>query len=108
MNIDLTPVFQAIIALLAALVTYKLIPWIKARTTESQQANIRAAVKIAVFAAEQLYGAGNGKKKLQYARDRLREQGFDIDTDTIESIVGEYLNNGFHATDFLTDETDSE
>ena len=32
MNIDLTPIFQAIIALLAALVTYKLVPWIKART----------------------------------------------------------------------------
>ena len=94
MNIDLTPVFQAVIALLAALVTYKLIPWIKARTTESQQASIRAAVKVAVFSAEQIYGAGNGKEKLEFAREKLRAQGFDVDTDEIEAIVGEYLNGG--------------
>ena len=54
--IDLTPIFQAIIALLAALVTYKLIPWIKSKTTESQQKNMRALVKVLVYAAEQLYG----------------------------------------------------
>ena len=53
--IDLTPIFQAIIALLAALVTYKLIPWIKSRTTERQQQNLFVAAKIAVMAAEQLY-----------------------------------------------------
>lgn len=94
MNIDLTPVFQAVIALLAALVTYKLIPWIKACTTESQQASIRAAVKVAVFAAEQIYGAGNGREKLEFAREKLCEQGFDVDTDEIEAVVGEYLNGG--------------
>lgn len=92
--IDLTPIFQALIALMAALVTYKLIPWIREKTTATQQANIRAAVKVMVFAAEQLYGAGNGKKKLQYVRDRLREQGFNVDTDEIEATVKEYLNNG--------------
>ena len=74
--------------------TYKLIPWIKTRTTESQQASIRAAVKVAVFAAEQLYGAGNGREKLEFAREKLREQGFDVDTDEIEAVVGEYLNGG--------------
>ena len=31
--IDLTPLFQAVIAFLTALVSYKLIPWIQARTT---------------------------------------------------------------------------
>ena len=41
--IDLTPIFQAVLALLAALITYKLIPWIKARTTNEQQARIDAA-----------------------------------------------------------------
>ena len=37
MNINLTPILQALIALLASLITYKLIPWIKARTTAEQQ-----------------------------------------------------------------------
>lgn len=91
--IDLTPIFQAIIALLAALVTYKLIPWIKSRTTETQQKNLAAMARVAVFAAEQLYGAGNGDKKLEYARMILLNAGYNVDTDilraAIESAVGD-------------------
>lgn len=91
MTIDLTPIFQAIIALLAALVTYKLIPWIKSKTTEQQQSNLYAAAKIAVYAAEQLFGAGQGEEKLQYALEALRRAGFDMDMplvrETIENIV---------------------
>ena len=93
-TIDLTPIFQAIIALLAALVTYKLIPWIKSKTTESQQKNMRALVKVLVYAAEQLYGAGNGAEKLQYVRDELNRRGFEVDFDEIEAAVGEFLNKG--------------
>lgn len=79
MTIDLTPVFQAVIALLAALVTYKLIPWIKSKTTKQQQDNLTAAAKIAVFAAEQIYGAAKGDEKLEYALEALEKAGFVID-----------------------------
>ena len=87
--IDLTPIFEAIIALIAALVTYKLIPWLKARTTESQQAILMATVRTLVYAAEQLYGAGTGKEKLQYVTRKLQEKGFDVDIDAIEAAVKE-------------------
>ena len=91
MNIDLTPVVQAIIALLGALVTYKLIPWISSKTTEKQRENLEAAVRITVYAAEQLYGAGNGEEKLEYVLNKLREEGFDLDKsvlrDAIEAVV---------------------
>lgn len=90
--IDLTPLFQALIALLGAIITYKLIPWIKARTTNEQQAGLRATVRTLVFAAEQVYGAGKGAEKLEYVADRLAEKGFDIDFDEIEAAVGEYIN----------------
>lgn len=103
MNIDLTPVFQAVLALLAALVTYKLIPWLKSKTTESQQNNIRAMVKVLVFAAEQLYGAGEGHKKLEYVREKLLENGFDVDVDEIEAAVAEYLNYGAENTVIFKD-----
>ena len=88
-GIDLTPLFQALLAFLASLVTYKLIPWINARTTIQQQEKLRAAVKVAVFAAEQMFGAGNGKEKLMYAKGRLAEKGFKIDIDEIEAAVRE-------------------
>lgn len=93
--IDLTPIFQAVIALLAALVTYKLIPWIRSKTTQSQQEMMRAMVKTFVFAAEQIYGAGKGKEKLEYVKGALQEAGFDVNLDEIEAAVSQYLNNGF-------------
>ena len=88
-NIDLTPLFQAIIALLASIITLKLIPWIKSKTTEKQQDLLRAAVSVTVYAAEQIYGAGNGKEKLMYVKGKLAEKGFRVDIDEIEAAVRE-------------------
>ena len=87
--IDLTPLFQAVIAFLTALVSYKLIPWIQARTTAQQQEMLRAAVSVAVYAAEQLYGAGAGKEKLMYVKGQLAKKGYKVDIDEIEAAVRE-------------------
>ena len=77
--IDLTPIFQAVIALLAALITYKLIPWIMSKTDEQQQANLQAAANVAAFAAEQIFGAHRGEEKLDYALRALERAGYKID-----------------------------
>jgi len=93
-NINLTPILQAVIGLLAALITYRLIPWIKARTTAAQQEQIKAAVKIAVFAAEQIYGAGKGEEKLDYAVAWLHDHGYDVSRAEIEACVYDHFNWG--------------
>lgn len=93
MTIDLTPIFQAVIALLAALITYKLIPWIKSKTTEQQQANLYAAARIAVFAAEQLFGAGQGQEKLEYAMEALQRAGYNVDTELVRETIEEIVNS---------------
>ncbi|HHU02441.1 MAG TPA: hypothetical protein GXZ91_04835 [Christensenellaceae bacterium] len=91
--IDLTPLFQAIITLLAGLITYKLIPWIKANTSDRQQLMLESTARIGVYAAEQLFGALNGTQKLLFVKDYLRDKGYDVDTDevknTIEAMVQE-------------------
>ena len=92
MAINLTPIFQAIIALLAALITYRLIPWIKARTTNEQQATMKVLVRTLVFAAEQMYGAGAGKDKLEWVQYQLKMAGYDIDVAEIEAAVYEQIN----------------
>jgi 2-keto-3-deoxy-6-phosphogluconate aldolase len=93
MNIDLTTIINAIIGLLAALVTYRLIPWIKAKTTNEQQAYIRALVKAGVYAAEQIYNTdGMGTKKMEYVKNFLLGYGFDINVTEIEAAVKEYIN----------------
>ena len=81
--IDLTPLLQAVISLLAAIITVYFIPWLKAQTTARQREMISAAVHTAVYGAEKLYGAGNGAEKLVYAREWLRSQGFEIDPERL-------------------------
>lgn len=92
MNINLTPLIQAIIAVLAALITYKLIPWIKSKTTAQQQGNLQALIRVLVYAAEQIYGAGNGPEKLDYVCAELRERGYEVDLSEIEAAVFQAFN----------------
>jgi len=87
MNFDLTPIFQGIIALLAALITYKLIPWIKSKATEQQYENLKTAAKIAVYAAEQMFPYGDNNEKLEYAVHQLSDAGFSVDFDALRTAV---------------------
>jgi hypothetical protein len=90
--INLTPIFQAIISLIAALIAYRLIPYIKAHTSEKQQALLQSAIEIAVYAAEQIYGAGHGEEKLEYASIWLQDRGYHVDRSEIEACVYNALN----------------
>lgn len=86
-TIDLTKILEAVITLLAALITYRLVPWIKSRTTENQQILLQSMVRTLVFAAEQLYGAGHGQEKFDYVCDQLKQRGYTVDRDEIEATV---------------------
>lgn len=92
MNIDLTPIIQAVIVLLAAFVTYKVVPWIKSKTTAQQQANLDVVYEMFCYAAEQLYGANHGPEKLTYVKEKLMEKGYDVDVPRIEATVKRLFN----------------
>lgn len=85
--IDLTTLINALIALMAAVITAFVIPWIRSKTTAQQRELLESVVRTLVFAAEQLYGAGRGEEKLQYVIDRLRMQGYTVDLALIEATV---------------------
>lgn len=87
MKIDLTPILQAFIALLAAIITYRLVPWLKSKLNKQQMENLHIAAKTVVFAAEQLYQTGVVQDRLRYAITRLEEQGFDLDEETIRDAI---------------------
>ena len=109
MNIDLTPILIGIIDLIAAIIAYKVIPWIKAKTTEQQQANIHAWYRIFVMAAEQIYGANHGSEKLAYVKEQLMRKGFDVDVPTIEATVKELFKyNPFGAVEQLAETPETE
>lgn len=86
-TVDLTPLLQALLALLAALVTGKLIPWINSRTTERQQANLTVLANTFVYAAEQVFGANKGAEKLAYVRAGLQAKGYDVDDKAVLAAI---------------------
>lgn len=100
-TIDLTPVINAGIFLLAAIVSAFVLPWIRsyvlpwleANTNEKQRNALGIAVRTAVYAAEQMYGAGNGYEKMQHVKEYLRKRGVEIDVDLIEATVKEHFGH---------------
>lgn len=84
---DLTPLVEAIIALATTAITLFLIPWLRERFGNEKLEKARGWVQIAVYAAEKLYGAGNGDAKLAYAQEVLAKHKIRLDTKTIMAMI---------------------
>ena len=88
MTFDITPVMEAVAALLAAVITAVVIPYIKTKTTTDQQRQINTGVQIAVSAAEQIYnGPGRGEDKKKYVVEWLRQHGVTVDADKLDAMI---------------------
>lgn len=88
MNVDITAIVNAVIALIVAVITGFLIPWIKSKTTAQQREDFIAWVKIGVSAAEQIYkGEKRGAEKKQYVLDFLARNGFSIDVGSVDAAI---------------------
>lgn len=48
-----------------------------------------STIRILVYAAEQIYGAGKGSTKLQYVEEELDKRGLTVDAAAIEATVRE-------------------
>ena len=84
---DLTPVINAVIALIAALITAFVIPWVKRNTTAKDREEFLKWVEIAVAAAEQLFHTTQGKEKKTYVVQFLQEQGFTFSEAEIDAAI---------------------
>lgn len=87
MTIDLTQIILAAITLIGAIISRYLVPWIKAKLDEKQQATFRALVRVGVFAAEQLYNSDQGQEKKSYVLELLRKNGYEIYADAVEATI---------------------
>ena len=87
MNIDYTELLQAVIALLATLITTFLIPFIKKKLTAEKTEELKKWVGIAVKAAEQLYGSKTGQKKREYVVSFLVSKGIVFDVDEVNAMI---------------------
>ena len=85
--INLTPVLEALLSLAVLLMTLHVIPWVRERMTEDQQMYLQTMIRIAVYAAEKLYGAGHGSEKLQYAMGLLKQKNIEIDLEELKARI---------------------
>jgi len=85
---NITPIIEAVIGLAAAVLTTVIVPYIRSRTTATQQAEISTLVKVAVTAAEQIYiGSGKGAEKKAYVLAWLQANGVIVDVDKLDALV---------------------
>lgn len=85
---DLTPIIEALGVLLAAIILYVVVPYIKSKTTQAQQQAINDWVRIAVAAAEQIYiGSGRGAEKKAHVLDFLASKGVTLDEASVDAMI---------------------
>lgn len=103
---DITIIIEAVFALIAAVITAIVIPYIKSKTTAQEQTEINAWVKIAVSAAEQIYnGSGRGAEKKAYVLNWLLQHGVTVDESKLDAMIEAAvydLKAGFIAVGELT------
>lgn len=85
---DLTPIFEAVITLIAAVISCVLIPYIRKKTTAQEQERLLTLAKMAVTAAEQIFeGVGRGEEKKAYATHWLAAHNLKVDGDAIDAAI---------------------
>lgn len=86
--IDLTPIINAAIMLISALITAFVIPWLKGKIETQKLEKIKNWVTIAVTAAEQIYNeSGMGTKKKEYVLNFLQQKGYTLDPEKIDAMI---------------------
>ena len=88
MQIDITEIILAIIALLGVIITHALIPWIKTRLSNEQLTKLKSWVKIAVEAAELIIvGEGKGSERREFVIQWLKDHGMTFDADAVDLAI---------------------
>ena len=88
MEFDITTIIEVIIAIIGALVTSFLLPYLRSKTSIETQSEVNKWIKIAVTAAEQIYnGSGRGEEKKQYVIDWLKSHNIKYDYEKIDAMI---------------------
>ena len=84
---DITKVVVALIGLLSTIITVFLAPYLKAKMDVEKVTKLGELSKRFVLAAEQLIGKGEGEKKKAKVQDWLKEKGYDVSLDEVDSAI---------------------
>lgn len=91
-SIDITPIIESVIALIAAVITAFIIPWIKSKVSASKWDNLCTYAETFVKCAEMTFkGTGLGKDKKKWVTEKLtelaNEQGLKFSPEAIEAAI---------------------
>ena len=84
---DITKIVVALIGLLSTIITAFLAPYLKAKMDVEKVNKLGELSKRFVYAAEQLIGKGEGEKKKAKVQDWLKEKGYDVSLDEVDSAI---------------------
>ena len=84
---DITKVVVALIGLLSTIITVFLAPYLKAKMDVEKLQKLGELSRRFVLAAEQLIGKGEGEKKKAMVQDWLKEKGYDVSLDEVDSAI---------------------
>lgn len=84
---ELTEVLLAIVALAGVVLSVFAVPWLKAKTSTTQMAELLTWVEIAVKFSQQLYHSLDGNSRLEYALDFLEDKGYNVDLPEIRAAI---------------------
>ena len=85
--VDITPIVNAVIALLAAVISAVVIPWLHAKIDVTETTQFLRWVEIAVAAAEQLYHTADGEAKKRFVLDYLEKKGYELDARDVNNAI---------------------
>jgi hypothetical protein len=91
---DLTPILEVTIIVIMVIATRFFIPWIKNKTSATQQETLEHLIDVLVQAAQQMYGAFPGAERLVVVKEWLAARGYEVDTVAIEAAVYRMKNAG--------------
>lgn len=86
-TINITPIIEAGVLLIAAIISAFVIPWIKSKAKNEDTTDFLRWVEIAVAAAEQIYESTDGAAKKNYVLAYLRGKGITVDAEDVENAI---------------------
>lgn len=87
MEINITEIINIVIALFSALITSVIIPIAKERLSQTKREKLEFWVRIAVMAAEQIFGSKKGLEKKEYVISFLLSKGIVFDVDEVSNMI---------------------
>ena len=84
---DLTPIINAVVALLAAIITAFVVPWMKRNTSQKDREEMLEWVEIAVAAAQQLCHQLSGAARKEYVVEFLAAKGYDVKEQEVDAAI---------------------